>query len=76
VRAHLQCLGDFLILAEKFYVILTLFFLDGVTSTQVVDIWDAVALDRSLKAGEPVGSRDDVVDLHYTVLRELPDADH
>ena len=60
---------------KKFYVRLTLFFLDGTTAESIVDIWDAVALDRALKSGEPLPGKDQVTDLHYTTLRELPDAD-
>lgn len=62
-------------MAEKFYVRLTLQFQDGTIAETVVDIWDAVALDRAIKSGKPLPGNDQVTDLFYTALRELPDAD-
>ena len=62
-------------MGKQFLVRLTLFFLDGTVAESIVDIWDAVALDRALKTGEPLPGKDQVTDLSYTTLRELPDAD-
>lgn len=62
-------------MAEKFYVRLTLFFLDGTVAESIVDIVDAISLDRALKSGNPLPGEDQITDLHYTALRELPDAD-
>lgn len=63
-------------MAEKFYVRLTIFFLDGSVSESITDIWDAVALDRALKDGSMPKDKDSIIDLHYTALRELPNDDH
>lgn len=57
---------------DKFYVVLTLYFLDGTTAKQVVPIVDAIALDRALKNGDPLPN-DQIRDLLYETLRELPD---
>jgi hypothetical protein len=62
-------------MAKKFYVRLTLFFLDGTVSETIADIVDAITLDRALKTGEPLPGNDQVTDLHYTTLRELPNDD-
>ena len=62
-------------MAEKFYVRLTIFFLDGSVSESITDIWDAVALDRALKDGSMPKDKDSIIDLHYTTLRELPNDD-
>ena len=55
-------------MAEKFYVRLTIFFLDGSVSESITDIWDAVALDRALKDGFGLG----FVGSHALILRDLP----
>jgi hypothetical protein len=61
--------------SEKFYVRLTLFFLDGSTAESIVPLVDAIALDRALKTGKPLPGNDQVTDLYYTTLRELSDGE-
>lgn len=58
---------------KKFHVRLTLLFLDGTISEIVTDIVDAIALDRALKDGSLPKSKDSIIDLFYSTLREFPD---
>ena len=60
-------------MANTFHVRLTLYFLDGTTSLSIVDIADAIALDRALKNGSMPKDKDSIIDLHYETLREFPD---
>jgi hypothetical protein len=60
---------------KPFYVILTLDYLSGASSKQVVDILEAIEMDRALKEGGKLPKRDDpITDLSYSALKELPDA--
>lgn len=62
-------------MAEKFYVRLTLFFLDGTVAESIADIVEVIELDRALKNGAMPKDKDSIIDLHYTTLKEFPDAD-
>jgi hypothetical protein len=62
-------------MAKKFYVRLTLFFLDGTVNETIADIVEAIALDRALKTATLPADKDSIIDLHYTTLRELPNDD-
>ena len=67
-------------MGKEFYVILTLDFLSGASTKQIVRLIEAIELDRALKEGRDLpGNKnedDPITDLSYTALRELPDADH
>ena len=60
-------------MSSTFFVRLTLFFLDGSTTTTIVDIVDAIELDTQLKNATMPEDKDSLIDLHYTTLREFPD---
>jgi hypothetical protein len=62
-------------MTEKFYVRLTLFFLDGTISVTIADIWEAVALERELESAPQGKKPTSLIDLDYTTLKELPDDD-
>lgn len=61
-------------MSEKFYVRLTVTFFDKSTDDRIVDIVDAIKLDRRLHTGKPT-PLPGVSSLSYTTLRELPDDD-
>ena len=62
-------------MSNKFYVRLTLRFLDGTITETIADIWEAVALDRSLQQASPPQDKAGLVEVTYTTLRELPGDD-